>query len=124
MPIKEKEADSNHIGPSGPRGRGACGSWPSSGPRQGSPCPCRAFCKIAPSLTEYYAAPPSTIPLGKPFAESRPQQTYLCNKPVLDTLPLRAAAWLRPSQRALAGHQSEAPALRASLRASQGHDET
>ena len=64
MPRKEKEAGSNHIGPSGPRGRGARGCWPSSGPRRGSPS--RAFCKIAPSLPEYYAALPSTIAPEKP----------------------------------------------------------
>ena len=87
MPRKEKEAGSNHIGPSGPCGCGARGSWPSSGPRWGSPRPRRAFCKIAPSLPEYYAAPPSTIALEKSFAESTPQQTYLRNKLVLDTLP-------------------------------------
>ena len=38
MPRKEKEADNNHIGPRGPCGRGACGSWPNNGPRRGSPC--------------------------------------------------------------------------------------
>ena len=85
MPRKEKEAGSNHIGPSGPRGHGARGSWPSSGPRRGSSRPRRTFCKIAPSLPEYYAAPLSTIAPEKPFAESTPQQTYLHNKLVLDT---------------------------------------
>jgi len=83
MPRKEKEAGSNHIGPNGPRKRGACGSWPSSGPRR----PRGASCKIAPILPEYYGAPPSTIAPEKPFAESTPQQTYLRNKLVLDTLP-------------------------------------
>ena len=100
MPRKEKEAGSNHIGPSGPRGHGARGSWPSSGPRRGSSRPRRTFCKIAPSLPEYYAAPPSTIAPEKPFAESTLEQTYLRNKPVLDNPP-RMAARLRPSQRAL-----------------------
>ena len=79
MPRKEKEVGSNHIGPSGPRGHGARVSWPSSGPRLGSPRPRRAFCKIAPSLPEYYAAPPSTIAPEKPFVESTP------NKPIFAT---------------------------------------
>ena len=66
MPRKEKEADSNHIGPSGPHERGVHGSWPSNGPRRGSPRPRCTFCKIAPSLPEYYAALPSTIAPEKP----------------------------------------------------------